>query len=279
MRWAARFPSAVAHPAKKWGFAVATVETSLGYGEQLDLLEFLVGKMRGRFESGESVFTVSRGDTELQLKGSGFGYASDGTPVAGVVNSIRMRHEGGVTGEISGIQVTMASIARAASTKGHSDDMNVLAKMFIGNDRFAGGKGDDTFYGFDGHDKLDGGKGNDTLCGSAGNDTLMGGLGYDTFIFDTQLNGKTNVDVITDFSERDTIQLDRRIFNDMPLGFVDAGTIQGVPGNNGPSLIYNARKGDLYYDADGRGGDPAVKFIHFANHDKLDISHADFLVV
>ena len=55
------------------------------------------------------------------------------------------------------------------------------------------------------NDTLDGQGGNDQLYGNGGNDTLTGGTGADTFHFSA--SGPANVDIITDFSSGDRIDL------------------------------------------------------------------------
>ncbi len=92
----------------------------------------------------------------------------------------------------------------------------------LGNNTLAGGAGRDTLYGSynqdvlkgeDGNDRLFGDGGNDTLSGGKGNDVLSGGKDNDVFVFDTRLNGRTNVDHITDFNAaQDAIWLKGSIF-------------------------------------------------------------------
>ena len=50
------------------------------------------------------------------------------------------------------------------------------------------------------------------LAGREGNDTLTGGAGADTFLFNTKLNGATNLDHVTDFTSADTICLENAVF-------------------------------------------------------------------
>nr|WP_237219941.1 cadherin domain-containing protein [Sphingomonas arenae] len=97
-----------------------------------------------------------------------------------------------------------------------------------GNDALIGGVGNDTLFGEGGNDTLtggadadtmDGGLGNDTINGQAGVDVIIGGRGRDvltggteadTFVFafaDTAVQ-QVNVDLITDFTAADRIDLD-----------------------------------------------------------------------
>lgn len=257
---------------------MASIRTDLGYGDVVDLGDLLAGILRGTPDGDKTSWSASLGDGTFRLDGSGFAYAANGQPTAGTVTGISQRRDGELAWEITGMRASAKAIADAARTTGRSDDIKALSNIFQGHDRFYGGRSDDTFHGFAGNDKLYGGKGDDTLSGGAGKDVLAGGLGYDTFVFDTELDAKDNVDVITDFSSRDTIQLDSAIFGEIPLGFMSTGTLQGVPGGGtAPCLIYNSRKGDLYFDADGT--EAPVKFIHFANHDQITLQASDFFVV
>jgi Ca2+-binding RTX toxin-like protein len=84
-----------------------------------------------------------------------------------------------------------------------------------GNDTLFGSDGNDVLNGGDGVDSLNGGNGNDTLNGDAGddfldsgggNDTLTGGAGGDSFRPTSGLGG-VGLDVITDFSSSDRLDL------------------------------------------------------------------------
>ncbi|MBX2855482.1 MAG: hypothetical protein KTR21_10860 [Rhodobacteraceae bacterium] len=75
-----------------------------------------------------------------------------------------------------------------------------------GDSIFGGGEGDD-LRGSGGDDILDGRGGDDSLRGGAGIDQLTGGDGADNFIFDAISDFAGEGDIITDFSEGDTITL------------------------------------------------------------------------
>jgi VCBS repeat-containing protein len=135
--------------------------------------------------------------------------------------------------------------------------------------------------GAPGPDYLVGGAGNDTLNGGAGNDVLTGGAGKDVFLFKDKLNKSTNVDTITDFSVRDdTIQLDNKVFTKLEKtgtlsksNFV-VGT-KAVDAND--HIIYDKKKGYVYYDADGSGKGKAVLFAKVKKG--LSLTEKDFRVV
>ncbi len=142
-----------------------------------------------------------------------------------------------------------------------------------------GGGEADTIAGRGGKDILQGLGGGDLLDGGKKRDTLFGGDGEDQFSFSTRLKNKW-ADRIEDFEVGDdTIVLDSAIFD----GIGD-GALKGKFFNTGKKasdgndhVLWQKNKGWLRYDADGKGGDDAVKF---ARLDKqLDISADDFLIV
>ena len=143
-----------------------------------------------------------------------------------------------------------------------------------GNGNVAG----NTLIGNSGANNLDGKGGADILYGKGGNDTLTGGAQNDIFVFDTALNGVTNVDhiVAADFvSGADRIQLENAIFAKFAsAGALPAGTFVanagGMPGDANDYLRYDTSTGNLYYDTDGNGGaDPGTLFAVLDNHPTL----------
>lgn len=143
-----------------------------------------------------------------------------------------------------------------------------------GNNRIDGKAGADTLIGLAGNDRIDGG---------FGKDTMTGGLGNDKFVFDTQLNAKTNVDLVTDFKHgADTVLLDNAIFNALGLqqnvalkaGFFHAGSAAADADDH---IIYNSANGALSYDADGVGGQAAIQFATLSGHPTIDFH--DFVVI
>jgi T1SS-143 domain-containing protein len=92
---------------------------------------------------------------------------------------------------------------------------------------------DNTLIGGDGNDYLIGGMGNDTLAGGLGNDILSGGLGADTFVWNLADAGGVAdpaIDVVTDFSVGDTLNL-----NDLLTNATDL-TITGIQDAAGTTL-------------------------------------------
>ncbi|HRX40711.1 MAG TPA: calcium-binding protein, partial [Parvularculaceae bacterium] len=140
-----------------------------------------------------------------------------------------------------------------------------------------GGSGDDTLSGGDGDDALTGGGGADRLIGGEGADEMNGGGGDDIFVLNTAL-GAGNVDKIIGFRPNgDMIELDHEIFSAIGAT-LDAGEfyIGKAAHDADDRIIYDSKSGDLYYDADGIGGEDAILFAHLNSHLKLDAS--DFLL-
>ena len=141
-----------------------------------------------------------------------------------------------------------------------------------------------------------GGSGNDTLVGNevanklaggAGNDTLTGGAGADTFDFSALLNSAGNVDLITDFAaSADRLQLGQAIFPAVGgTGTLAAAAFHsgaGLDENSAASaaerIIYDTVSGALYYDPDGMGGAPAIKFAVLGLGSHPSIAATDFVV-
>ncbi len=149
-----------------------------------------------------------------------------------------------------------------------------------GNDSLSGGAGSDDLLGGTGNDTLSGGADEDHLSGGIGNDRLTGGTGPDTFAFNTKLNAKTNVDVITDFvRNEDAIQLGQAIFKKLTKVTLDKSffTIGPKAKDKDDYIVYDKTSGALYYDADGSGAGAAVKFAQFTKG--IVLAYDDFSVL
>ncbi|MBF9234910.1 cadherin domain-containing protein, partial [Microvirga alba] len=145
------------------------------------------------------------------------------------------------------------------------------------NDKIVGGAGNDT---------LGGGVGNDTLFGGLGSDVLTGGAGNDVFVFDTKPSKKANFDKITDYVVKDdSIWLDNAVFKKLGKGTAAAPgklnknffTIGDKAKDKDDYLIYDSKKGILYYDADGSGGGKAVEIASLKKG--LKMTAAEFFVI
>ncbi len=147
-----------------------------------------------------------------------------------------------------------------------------------GNDTISGGDGNDDLRGADGNDVLFGGAGDDLIDGRDGNDTLTGGAGSDTFRFLAALTA-ANVDVITDFSTEDVIQLEDFHFTTLPAGTLAATAfyIGATAQDASDRIIYDSATGNLYFDSDGTGAAAQVLFARISPG--ISLTYADFTVV
>ncbi|MFL5203021.1 MAG: M10 family metallopeptidase C-terminal domain-containing protein, partial [Microvirga sp.] len=135
-------------------------------------------------------------------------------------------------------------------------------------------------------DKLVGGIGNDRLYGKLGKDALTGGTGQDIFVFDTKPNTKTNLDKITDFNVADdTIWLENSYFKvgngtlSKPKQMASKYFYKGTKAHDKDDhIIYDAKKGILYYDADGTGSSAQIK-IAALSQNLSKMSYKDFFVI
>lgn len=125
-----------------------------------------------------------------------------------------------------------------------------------------------------------GNSGANVLTGFAGNDVLFGGGGADSFVFRSALNANTNVDSIIDFDvTQDTMQLENLYMSALGNGALDSDAfhIGSAAVDAEDRIIYNAGNGSLSYDADGTGGEAAIRF---ASLDPgLALANVDFLVI
>ena len=128
-----------------------------------------------------------------------------------------------------------------------------------------------------------GNAGANTINGRGGNDTLTAGAGNDILVFNTALNGATNVDSIADFDiSADSIHIDNAVFTALAATGVLAASafrdIAAAPKDASDRIIYNSGTGNLYYDADGSGiAFGNVKFAALVGTPAL--TAADFLVI
>lgn len=120
-----------------------------------------------------------------------------------------------------------------------------------GNLNLRGNALDNMLRGNAGDNTIHGGSGNDTLLGGGGDDTLTGGAGADTFVLSLP-RGEDSPLVIRDFCNgTDRIALLSQDFIALP----DFGLETGSPT---AQLWLDTANGELKYDPDGSGDDPAV---------------------
>ena len=124
-----------------------------------------------------------------------------------------------------------------------------------------------------GNDIIRGSAGADIISGGSGSDTLWGRDGADSYLFDTEISGENNIDVLSDFnSDEDSIVLSESVFSVFSqLPSFSAGNFaannNGVANDDDDYVIYNTTTGALLYDADGNGQGTAIEFARISTKD------------
>lgn len=211
------------------------------------------------FEMVGADLVIKVGATEITIKN----HFSSGTTE---VESITFTNGGNFSGYAIGTNAYRIG-SDPVDLSGNGNQMDVIASSVAGqaltggggNDLLFGNGGSDNILGDNGSDLLVAGDGNDSLAGGQGNDWLQGGSGADAFVFNTTLNGSSNVDRVLDFDASvDRISLSSAIFSALGAGPLAASDFSMVNGNGtsasvgaGVNIIYDSLNGNLYYDADG----------------------------
>lgn len=151
--------------------------------------------------------------------------------------------------------------------------------LVVGGTQDGGGQGNNL------GNRMIGNGGHNTLDGRAGNDILTGGGGFDIFRFTTALNGSTNVDRVTDFTvAEDSFWLSYRAFPalfrcSIFYPYLDAGMLHigASATTDWHRIVYNPSTGGLFYDSDGSGPTPAVRFARLSPG--LALTYLDFFLV
>jgi large repetitive protein len=128
-----------------------------------------------------------------------------------------------------------------------------------GNNLIVGYSADNqTMYGLDG---------DDTLFGGIGDDYLSGGAGIDTFVLNAAGNG---VDTIADFAVGEQLKVsDFTSLSGLTVR-VGSGLSTSSAANQ---FILNSDNGSLYFDADGIGGNSAVKLANLQGSTNLTVAN------
>jgi len=175
-----------------------------------------------------------------------------------------------------GVHIETLKARDAGSTTALKLTGNEIRQTITGN------AGANTLKGLGGDDTISGGDGDDFLHGGTGNDTLSGGVGIDKYVFDTTLNGTSNVDTITSFSSTDEFRLSAEIFTAIGalgtlLSAAFASNNSGNAGDTSDRIIFEKDTGEVYYDFNGSTSGGGVLFaIVDAN---LSLSNSDFIIV
>ena len=124
-------------------------------------------------------------DHQLEFFGTGI----TGTPTTGITGgTVQAIAEVDNNGNVllayaSGLSLSAVDVYNAIQSTSNTDDINLFATGFAGNDLISLSNGTDYMGGFDGNDTVLGFGGNDYLFGGAGNDSIDGGSGIDRAIY------------------------------------------------------------------------------------------------
>jgi Ca2+-binding RTX toxin-like protein len=266
---------------EQFTFANATLQTSqLGNPYGLTLSSATVAENSG---AGTVIGSLSgadpNGDTVSYslIDNAGGRFAISGSNLV-VANGELLDYEQGASHSVT---VRMTDQAGNATQQTF-----VVALGDIASEKLTGTAGAEKYYGGRGNDRINTGSGNDWLGGGIGNDILTGGKGKDAFVFSTKPNKKTNFDKVIDFSVKDdSFYLDNAVFKKLGKGSeaapgkLKAGffTIGDKAKDKNDYLVYDNKKGVLYYDEDGSGGKAAVAFASLGKNLKMTLK--DFFII
>ncbi|MDQ6435580.1 calcium-binding protein [Mesorhizobium sp. LHD-90] len=251
------------------GDDVISDQVSFAYGETNTLIG---GAGNDRLTSADGRDTLSGGDGVDDLSS---GYSDD--ILSGGAGADKLN---GGSGEDTASYADAAARVVVSFANVANNTGDALGDTFVSIEHLLGSVAGDSLSGNSLQNSIDGGRGNDTLRGYGGNDKLTGGAGADSFVFSSSPNSATNTDTITDFNVADdTVRLDARIFAAAGApGTLAANAfhIGAAPTTADHRIIYNDVTGALSYDADGAGGNGAVKFATLSIG--LALTNADFIV-
>lgn len=237
---------------------------------------------------GNDVVTGQRGNDTVN-GGAGNDTVSGGSGVnivnggSGVDTTKYDWSEFGVKVNLSLTTAQVVNTTNVVATDTLSNIENLIGTAYA--DTLTGSTLANTLSGGAGNDIINAGAGNDVLVGQAGKDTLTGGSGLDSFVFNTALNGSSNVDVIKDFlAADDTIRLENSIFKKLTVtGVLNAANFKASTSGNAVDandfILYDTDSGGVYYDLDGNGAGAKVLFATIGVSTHPVITAADFVVI
>ena len=180
---------------------------------------------------------------------------------------------GDVVNDTAGVDTVFASVSYALAAGAAVEALNAAGANAV------------DLKGNAGSNQIIGNGAANRLSGGLGKDMLTGGAGKDTFVFDTKL-GVSNVDRIVDFNVKDdTIWLDNKYMPKLGKGSptkplkLNKGffTVGPKAKDKDDYLVYDNKKGVLFYDADGSGAKAAVAVATLKKG--LKMTYADFFVI
>lgn len=158
----------------------------------------------------------------------------------------------------------------------HFDDGRVAVVGGANPNLLAGGAFNDT---------LNGGGGIDFLEGGGGIDTLVGGADADTFLLQETFAGRDNILDFT-LAQGDLLRVSRTAFGNFDGGGSVAGNDWFQSNETGLAedaldrFIYNSKTGQIFFDADGLGGNAGVLVATLTTKPALtEANHGIFHVV
>ena len=265
-------------------------------GDDADVLDGGLGNdtLDGGAGADTVIFSGARADHAVTKEASGaLRVTNSRTGEADIVSNVESFTFAGVTFSLADILATVVAAPTAdpvTLTTAASFALPSWALNLIGagktNIALTGNALGNTIKANAGKNVLKGLAGNDKLWGGLGNDTLYGGTGKDVFVFSTKPNKKTNLDKIADFNVKDdTIWLDNKVFSKLGKGTeLKPGklnkaffTIGDKAKDKNDYLIYDNKKGVLYYDVDGSGAKAMVEIATLKKG--LKMTAADFMVI
>ncbi|WP_243371148.1 calcium-binding protein [Microvirga solisilvae] len=147
-----------------------------------------------------------------------------------------------------------------------------------GTIRLYGNSLNNVITGNKGANVINGGSGNDKINGGLGKDVLYGSSGKDIFVFNTKPSS-SNFDKIADYRVADdTIYLENAVFTKLKAGKLAASAFwKGAKAHDtSDRVIYDDKKGYLYYDADGTGSSKQVLIATMAKG--LKMGYGEFII-
>jgi Ca2+-binding RTX toxin-like protein len=243
---------------------------------------------------GDDTYTVdSSADVVIEAINAGNDtvFASVAYTLASNVENLTLTGENAINGTGNGLNNVIAG--NAANNYLYAGDGDDQLNGLAGDDYLYGEAGDDLLNGGEGQDWLVGDLGDDVLNGGAGNDRMLGGAGNDILAGEQGRNRLTggadadqfvlnaldkNFDIITDFkaAQGDRIMVSvKGMAGQTKRGKLTADqfTLGASAQQDQAGFVYNAASGNLFFDADGMGGQKQVQIAKLTARTALSSSN------
>ena len=155
-----------------------TVKVGANYSIDMSNYDYGIGDVGDADITGftSTKITGYVGNYKVVISGAGFTTDRYGYLSGGEVRGIQETYGGNNVFSITGLHLSVKSIAKVIDTYSTADDIALVKASLGGNDSISGGNYADKLFGYAGNDALFGNKGDDRLYGHSGNDKLKGGL-------------------------------------------------------------------------------------------------------